>query len=76
MNLAQLHHILHPKLGPYSGTGEAYQYSMSADLKLLLEKSGACWQLWYVERGHRSRHRSFTSESEACEELLKLAKHA
>lgn len=75
MNIAELHKILHPKLRPYAGSGENYRHRLCTDMDVTITKSGpAKWVLKVHERGQVNEERSFTSESAACEEALKIAR--
>jgi hypothetical protein len=75
MNIAQLHHILHPKLGPYSGSGSSYQHPLSTDMCITIKKQAEnIWIVSLFERGEKVSEKPFRSETLACENILKIVR--
>lgn len=76
MNIKDLHHILHPKLGAYIGPKNVYSHSLSSEINLVIEKSASgVWQLFMYERGILLENLQFQSESAACNYLLKFVEN-
>ena len=77
MNIAQLHHILHPKLGPYSGNGLSYQHPLSTDMYITINKqTEKNWIVLLFERGQKISENRFKSETLACDDVLKIVRQS
>ena len=77
MNIAQLHHILHPKLRPYSGNGLSYQHPLSTDMYITIKKQTEnIWIVSLFERGEKISEEPFRSEELACNNVLKIVRQS
>ncbi len=74
MRIVELHKILHPKLGSYTGNKTSYLHRMPPDTYVTIEKVGLLsWSLSVSERGEEVQKEHFYTESGACKYLYKMA---
>ena len=74
MTIVELHRILHPKLGAYTGSETSYLHRMPPDIYVTIEKVGLLnWSLSLIERGEEVQKKRFYTESGVCKYLYKMA---